>query len=82
VRPEGGGATLTASADQIQIVTHADSVTIILAAATEYLATSPTYRGNDYAAANAKAIAAVKDRSYADLLAAHEKDYSRLCSVA
>ncbi|MGA2229309.1 MAG: glycoside hydrolase family 95 protein, partial [Tepidisphaeraceae bacterium] len=79
VRPEGASAQVAAGQGSVD-VTHADSVTIILAAATEYLATSPTYRGNDYAAANAKAIAAVKDRSYADLLAAHEKDYTALFS--
>jgi alpha-L-fucosidase 2 len=77
VHPEGASAQSAAGKGSVEI-SHADSVTVILAAATEYLATSPTYRGNDFAAANAKVIAAVKDRPYADLLAAHEKDYTAL----
>lgn len=75
VRPEGG--SVSASGNQL-IVTNADSATVLLTAATEYRAVYPTYRGNDYSAFNEEVLKDVGQKSYADLLAAHEKDYTAL----
>jgi Glycosyl hydrolase family 65, N-terminal domain len=74
---EPSGGTISASRQQLEI-TQADSVTLLLTAATEYKAVYPNYRGNDYRAANASVLANVAGKSYADLLAAHEKDYASL----
>jgi alpha-L-fucosidase 2 len=79
VRPEGPTLQMAAAGDGIE-VKNADALTIYLAAATEYSPKYPAYRGNDFAAANDKAINGVKDRSYAQVLAAHEKDYTALFS--
>jgi alpha-L-fucosidase 2 len=76
IRPDGG--TLGGTADTVIEVSNANAVTIILTAATEYQQKYPTYRGNDYEAANARVISTVATKSYADLLAAHEKDYTAL----
>jgi alpha-L-fucosidase 2 len=75
VRATGG--TTEAAGDQLQIK-NADEVVVVLAAATEYAPKYPTYRGADPAATNAAGIGAVQSKSYADLLAAHEKDYTAL----
>jgi len=77
VRTKGASALSAANGSAIEIK-NADSVNIYLSAATEYTNKYPTYRGNDFVAANAKAISAVQDQSYDDLLAAHEKDYTSL----
>jgi len=76
VLPQGKDAKLTATAGQIQ-VDGGDAMTILLVAATEYSSQYPTYRGNDDKAANAAALATA-NKPYADLLAAHEADYSDL----
>jgi alpha-L-fucosidase 2 len=70
VGPEGTQSLSGASPSGLE-VKDADAVTIYLTAAT-------AFGGKDYAAANAAAIRAVKYKSYDDLLAAHEKDYSAL----
>ena len=74
---EPTGGSVMAGGDRLEI-SQADAVTILLTAATEYSPTYPAYRGNDYRAANEKALANAEGKSYADLLAAHEKDYQSL----
>jgi alpha-L-fucosidase 2 len=66
--PEGG--TMTARGDYLDVL-DADAVTILLTAATEF-------GKNDPHAANESILKKVVGKSYADLLAAHEKDYTDL----
>jgi alpha-L-fucosidase 2 len=55
-----------------------DTVTLLLAAATSYLDQYPNYSGNHYRALNRKVMAAASRKSYATLLADHERDYRAL----
>jgi alpha-L-fucosidase 2 len=74
VDPQGPAAMLTDGPDQIQIQ-NADAVTILLCASTSYKFPSRTELNP--ADRNATAIRAA-NKSYADLLAVHEKEYASL----
>jgi len=76
-RPEGAASQLTTLPSALEIH-NADSATIVLSAGTEYQDQYPKYRGNDYAGLNVVRVEAARTRSYADFLAAHEKDYAGL----
>ena len=56
----------------------ANSVTLLLSAATSYLDKYPTYSGNHYRALNRTVMDKASRKSYATLLADHERDYQRL----
>jgi len=75
VRADGG--TTTGETSDVK-VTGANAVTILMTAATDWMPNYPTYKGKDYVAANQKVISAVATKSYADLLADHQKDYQSL----
>ena len=57
-------------------VEKADEVLLLLAASTDYRMEYPLYKGRDYAALTAKALADAAQRSYRELYETHEKDYS------
>lgn len=57
-------------------VEKADEVLLLLAASTDYRMEYPLYKGRDYAALTAKALADAEQRSYRELYETHEKDYS------
>lgn len=63
--------------DKINIQ-HANSVTLLLSAATSYLDKYPTYSGKHYRAFNRAVLEKASRKSYATLLADHERDYQRL----
>jgi alpha-L-fucosidase 2 len=76
VRAPGG--ELTSNTDGSIQVRNANSVTILLTAATEYMLKYPAYTGNDPAAHNRRVLEHVKEKSYHELLADHTKDYRHL----
>jgi alpha-L-fucosidase 2 len=76
VRAEGG-RVVSETDGSIQVLA-ADSVTIVLTAATEYLLKYPKYRGSDPHAQNQTVIQKLAAKSYEQLLAAHTKDYHGL----
>jgi alpha-L-fucosidase 2 len=75
MRSEGAQPHNAGNAVQVE---KADAVMILLTAATDYLPKFPTYKGNDYQAANDNALQSTGSKSYKDLLDAHEKDYQAL----
>jgi alpha-L-fucosidase 2 len=76
VRAQGGEVSY--NADGAISVKHADSLTILLTAATEYALKYPKYTGNDPVAGNRRVMNRTKDKSYEQLLADHTKDYRNL----
>ena len=75
IRTNGG--SVRDYGDKINIQ-HANSVTMLLSAATSYLDKYPTYSGNHYRAFNRAVLEKASRKSYATLLADHEQDYQRL----
>lgn len=67
----------TVSADGSSIkVSGATSFVILLTAGTDYLASSPTYRGKDYKADNARIISTCSEKSFEELMDEHIADYT------
>lgn len=75
VIPEGG--TVTADGSSLK-VSGATSFVILLTASTDYLASSPTYRGKDYKAENENVISKCSSMSFEELMSEHVADYSSL----
>ncbi|WP_243866325.1 glycosyl hydrolase family 95 catalytic domain-containing protein [Actinophytocola oryzae] len=76
VRNDGG--TRTDNADGTVTVANADSVTLVLAAGTDYSLTYPTYRGADPHRSVTHRVDAAGRKSFQALKAAHTADYRRL----
>ncbi|MGY9068257.1 glycoside hydrolase family 95 protein [Streptomyces sp. CAS3] len=75
VVPEGG--TLRTEGDAI-VVEHADSVTLVLAAGTDYAPRYPHYRGAAPGPRVRAAVEAAARRPYGELLAEHRADHRAL----
>jgi alpha-L-fucosidase 2 len=75
VRVEGDGAKLSAAGDTIE-VSGADAVTLVLVGASSFV----NYQdiGGDPAARNDQTVAKLNGKPYAELLAAHVRDYQAL----
>jgi len=71
------GGSIRATGGEIH-VRKANVVTLLLSAATSYLDTYPTYTGNHYRAFNRNVLKKASEKSYALLLADHDRDYRRL----
>lgn len=76
VRNEGGRRT--DNADGSVTVDGADSVTLLLAAGTDYSLAYPTYRGSDPHRDVTRRVDAAQRKSYQGLKAAHTADYKKL----
>jgi len=64
------------------VIKNADAVTLLFSAASDYLPRPPAYTGNDFVKITAENIAKASERSYADLLRRHKKDFQNLmCRV-
>ncbi|WP_068546824.1 glycosyl hydrolase family 95 catalytic domain-containing protein [Thalassotalea crassostreae] len=59
-------------------IRSAKAFTLVLTAATDYQDIAPEYNGNDYSKFNKQTLAAVKDKSYPQLLTEHISDYQSL----
>ncbi|MGC8553617.1 MAG: glycoside hydrolase family 95 protein [Phycisphaerae bacterium] len=75
IRINGGAWRDDGNATSIK---KANTVTLLLSAAPAYLNKYPNYSGNHYRALNRKVMAAASRKSYATLLAYHERDYRAL----
>ena len=75
VRAERG--VVSGGEDHIS-VTDADAVTVLVVGATNYKQKYPDYRGSDPAEKNAKTLAALAGKSFAQIRAAHIADYQNL----
>ena len=71
------GGRVAVGNDRLEI-TGADAVTVIYAAATEYLSTPPDYKGADPDALTRIHVAAAAEKGYAELKKSHTADYRRL----
>ncbi|WP_222861323.1 glycoside hydrolase family 95 protein [Seonamhaeicola marinus] len=66
--------TVSYSDDGI-VVQQADEVLLLLSASTNYVLDYPSYKGRDYEKLTAKRLENGKQKTYAQLLEAHTKDY-------
>lgn len=64
--------------DGVIYIKEAKNVVILNTSATAYTLTYPTYKGNDYKAANQKVMQKWKNSSFDNLKSEHLKDYSNL----
>lgn len=64
--------------DNAMVIKNADAVTLIFAAATDYLLKPPTYTGRNFEKITADNIYIASKRSYSDLLNRHRKDFQNL----
>ncbi|WP_279545912.1 glycoside hydrolase family 95 protein [Pseudoteredinibacter isoporae] len=71
------GASLSFS-DNALMVSGAKELQLTLAAATEYQAVAPHYKGRDFAADNQQVLDAVETLDFDTLLARHQEDYKGL----
>lgn len=77
VKVINNGGELKDNSDNIQ-VSNADSVTMIMAAGTDYKNEYPTYRGEDPHNDVSKRINNALKKGYNDLKTSHQKDYKEL----
>jgi alpha-L-fucosidase 2 len=75
---QNSGGTRIDNGDGTVTVANADSVTLLLAAGTNYSTGYPTYRGSDPHAAVTRKVDAAARKSYQALRSAHSADYKKL----
>ena len=74
---DAGGADADVEAGAL-VIRGARQLTLILAAATDYRAEAPNYRGRDYRAANDQVLQRLAGQTFAELRSAHRQDYRAL----
>lgn len=79
IKVRANGGKLSVQGDKI-VVENADSVTLIMAAATEYVNSHPTYTGGNPQKIVSDILSAVNNKSQTQLKENHLKDYQKLYS--